>query len=314
MFILKYKSYLKFLIFLLISILFLSYAGIQIVPGPSGHPLDWQLQLGKIITFPLFLILKGIIAVLFGFWLSKRTIAFSQQNIKRLKHLDATTQSIVINIIQVFVYFIFFITVLDILNLQSSSITFIASAAAFGVSLGLRQIASNLISGFVLLLERSINVGDFVEVKDRGLGFVRRIGTLYTHIELTDGKEVLIPNGDIFSYITANWTLNHKQTRIELDLVINFDQDVSVVRDLCYKVMNAHPYKSKHYEPDVFVDRFGEYGLVLRLYFWLDDIFLGRNRVKSELLFSVCKELQDANIKLPTCCYRLDKNTQITKN
>lgn len=299
-FLTQYKKHIKFLFVLMIAIGFLYISGVHIVPGKTGQVLDWQIQIGGTITFPLFLIVKSMVAVLVGFWLATLTVGFCERNIKHFKQINPTTQSILINIIQIFVYFVFFVMVLDILNFQSSSITVVSGVAVFGLSLGLRQIASNLVSGFVLLLERSINVGDFVETKDQGVGFVRRIGTLYTHIEITDGREIFIPNADIFSHLSANWTLNHRRARIELEIIIDYATDITVVRDICYVAMNNHPCKSEDYEPSFFVDRFGDFGLVLKMHFWLDDIFLGRNRVKSELLMTICTELQKRKIRIPS--------------
>jgi|GEM_PF-5246821 len=296
---------------------FLYISGVHIVPGKTGQMLDWQIQIGGSLTFPLFLIVKSILTVLIGFWLATRTISFFEKNIKHFKQINPTSQSILINIIQIFIYFIFFVAVLDILNFQSSSITVVSGAAAFGLSLGLRQIASNLVSGFVLLLERSINVGDFVETKDQGVGFIRRIGTLYTHVEMTDGREIFIPNADIFNYLSANWTLNNRQARVELEIIIDYETDISVVRDICYTIMNNHPCKSENYEPDFFVDRFGDFGLIIKIHFWLDDIFLGRSRVKSELLTEICTELQKRRILIPsstlTLKKKLIKNSQSSK-
>jgi small-conductance mechanosensitive channel len=299
-FLARHKNYIKFLLFLMIAIGFLYISGVHIVHGKTRHMLDWQIQIGGSIAFPLFLILKSMLAILVGFWLATRTVGFCERNIKHFKQINPTSQSILINILQIFIYFIFFVAVLDILNFQSSSIAVVSGAAAFGLSLGLRQIASNLVSGFVLLLERSVNVGDFVETKDQGVGFVRRIGTLYTHIEITDGREIFIPNADIFNHLSANWTLNHRQARIEFEIIIDYVTDIAVVRDICYAAMNTHPCKSEHHAPSFFVDRFGDFGLVLKMQFWLDDIFLGRNRVKSELLTEICTALQKRKIRIPS--------------
>ena len=306
-FLAQYKRFIRFLFFLMIAIGFLYVSGVHIVPGKPGQMLDWQIQIGGSITFPLFLIIKSILTILIGFWLATRTISFFEKSIKHFKQINPTSQSILINIIQIFIYFIFFVAVLDILHFQSSSIAVVSGAAAFGLSLGLRQIASNLVSGFVLLLERSINVGDFVETKDQGVGFVRRIGTLYTHIEVTDGREIFIPNADIFNYLSANWTLNNRQARIEFEIVIDYNTDIKIVSDICFAVMNAHPCKSEYYEPSFFVDRFGDFGLVIKMHFWLDDIFLGRHRVKSELLTEICTEFQKRHIPIPSSAVQLKK-------
>ena len=307
-FLMRHKKEIKFLFFLMIAIGFLYMSGVHIVPGKTGQMLDWQIQIGGSISFPLFLIIKSMLAILIGFWLATRTVGFCERNIKHFKQINPTSQSILINIIQIFIYFVFFVAVLDILNFQSSSIAVVSGAAAFGFSLGLRQIASNLVSGFVLLLERSINVGDFVETKDQGVGFVRRIGTLYTHIEITDGREIFIPNADIFNHLSANWTLNHRQARIEFEIIIDYDTDIKIVRDICYAVMNAHSCKSEHHDPNFFMDRFGDFGLVIKMHFWLDDIFLGRNRVKSELLTEICTELQKQKIHIPSSVQIQRKN------
>ena len=305
------KKDVKFLLFLTVAFAFLYLSGIHIVPGKNGHILDWQIRIGGAITFPLLFIVKSALAILIGFWLATRMVSFCERNIKHFKQITPTNQSILINIIQIFIYFIFFVAVLDILDFPSNSITFISSAAALGLSFGLRQIVSNLVSGFILLLDRSVNVGDFVETKDQLVGFVRRIGTLYTHIEITDGREIFIPNAEIFNHLAANWTLNNRQARVEFEIIIDYMTDINVVREICYTVMNAHPCRSEHHEPSFFVDRCGDLGLVLKMHFWLDDIYLGRNRVKSELLTEIYTELQKRNITLPSYAQTLSlKNRQ----
>ena len=107
--------------------------------------------------------------------------------------------------------------------------------------------------------------------------------------------------------MSANWTLNHRQARIEFEIVIDYDTDIAVVRDICYSAMNTHPCKSEHHDSNFFVDRFGDFGLVVKMHFWLDDIFLGRNRVKSELLTEICTELRKNNIHIPSLSMQFQK-------
>ena len=299
-FFVQYKRYIKAATFLLISIIFISVAGVSIKQGKTINLLDLQLQIGESITIPLFFIIKGTSVVLVGLWLAIRTISFCERSIRHFTQINLASQSILMNIIQIFVYFIFFIAVLDALNFQASSIAVISGAAAFGLSLGLRQIASNVVSGFVLLLERSINVGDFVETKEKEVGFVRRIGTLYTHLEMTTGKEIFIPNAEIFNQLSANWTLSNREARVDFELVVEYTADIQKIHDICHQIMNVHPCRSEKYEPILFVDRFGDYGLVLKIQFWLDDIFLGRSRVRSELLTEICTVLKANKIHIPS--------------
>ncbi len=312
-FLVPYKNHIKVLLFLVIAFGFLYISGVHIIHDSTQNILDWRIQIGETITFPVFLILKSILIILIGFWLATKTITFCEKSIKHFKQINPTSQSILINIIQIFIYFIFFVSILDLLHFQHSSITVISGAAAFGLSLGLRQIASNLVSGFILLLEHSINVGDFVEMKDQSAGFVRRIGTLYTHIEITDGREIFIPNGEIFNYLAANWTLNHKYARITFEIIIDYTTDINLVKEICLKAINAHPAKSKNRPAEFLVDRFGEFGLIIKLRLWLDDILIGRFQVQSDILSSICEEFKKAKIAIPTIATANKKQAKLQK-
>lgn len=145
---------------------------------------------------------------------------------------------------------------------------FLGGALAIGVGFGAQTLINNFISGVILLCERSIRVGDIVEV-DEQRGKVVRMGFRNSLVSRGDGIEVLVPNSQFLEKKVVNWTLTNDLVRYSISVGVAYGAPPSKVTDLIAQAAAEHPHVIQHPEPDVLLEEFGDNALVFSLQFWM---------------------------------------------
>lgn len=184
----------------------------------------------------------------------------------------------------------------DNLGVSLSALAAIGGVLLVGIGFGLQDLAKDFISGLILLLERPIRKGDFIEVKNNQ-GTVIEIGLRATVINTYDDIDVLIPNGILLNEMVVNRLYGKKKYRIRINVGVGYDSDPELVRDTLISIAKAHPDILETPVPIVFFEHFKESTLGFRLMGWLDDARL-EPRVKSDLHFGVNKAFQEAGIEM----------------
>ncbi|NOY37737.1 MAG: mechanosensitive ion channel [Chlorobi bacterium] len=175
----------------------------------------------------------------------------------------------------------------------------IAGSAALlvGVGLGLQQIFKDIISGFFLLFERTIRVGDVVETEGF-IGKVQDIGIRTSSILTRDNIVMIIPNSRFIEGNVINWSTLDEQTRFHVEVGVAYGSDVRKVEALLISCATNHPDISKRKKPFVFFKNFSESSLDFALYFWTVKGF-EVERIKSELRFSINETFRKNDISIP---------------
>lgn len=184
----------------------------------------------------------------------------------------------------------------DNLGVSLSALAAIGGILLVGIGFGLQDLAKDFISGLIILLERPIRKGDFIEVKNNQ-GTVIEIGLRATVINTYDDIEVLIPNGVLLNEMVVNRLYQGNNYRIRIYVGVSYGSDTELVRDTLINVAKAHPDILETPTPIVFFEDYGESVLKFRLMGWLDDARL-EPRVKSDLHFAVDKAFRAAKIKM----------------
>ncbi|TVV71030.1 mechanosensitive ion channel family protein [Sphingomonas solaris] len=182
-------------------------------------------------------------------------------------------------------------------GLDLSSLAFIAGALSVGVGFGLQPVVANFVSGIILLIERPIKVGDWIEVGAYS-GHVRRIAFRSTHIETFDRHEVIIPNSDLISGSVTNLTYAGSLGRITLPVGIAYDSDLEAARTLLLKVLTDHDRVLDRPEPSVVLDSLGDSAINLKAMCFVENVNQ-RLSVRSDLYFAILKALDQAGITIP---------------
>ncbi len=178
-----------------------------------------------------------------------------------------------------------------------SSLTVLAGAFGIGIGFGLQHIFNNIVSGFILLLERPIQIGDTVEVGQL-IGNVKTIGIRASCIRTFDGAEVIVPNGQLISNEVVNWTLSDQKRRIEVFTGVAYGSDPHLVKNLFEKVLKDHTDIIDDPTPKVFFKGLGDSALEFRLLFWTSN-YHEWVRIQSEVVFAIHDVLYKEGISIP---------------
>ncbi|MCF2948569.1 mechanosensitive ion channel [Paraglaciecola aquimarina] len=247
------------------------------------HPFT----VGEVIVAPIL--------VLIGIFIAKWLIS---KIVNRLIRNGANPDFIhlVKRIASVLVIVLLSITILDFLNVPITAFAFLSGAIAIGFGFGAQNIINNFISGWILIWERPIKIGDFLEVES-AKGIVEEINTRSTRVRRTDGVHMLIPNSKLLENTVINWTLIDTMTRSTLTVGVAYGSPVKLVAELIKQTVDEQDEILKSPKPTVIFDDFGDNSLVFVTYFWVNakaesDIRL----VKSNMRFRMDELFAKHNI------------------
>jgi len=162
-----------------------------------------------------------------------------------------------------------FITTLGMLQIPITALAFISGAVAIGVGFGAQNVINNLISGWILMSERPVRIGDFVELDDNR-GTVETIGNRSTRIRRIDGVHLLVPNSQLLERMVVNWTLVDKKFRTTVRVGVVYGSPVRLVETLLYRAVKEHAETLKEPAPVVIFEDFGDNALIFDVFFWCE--------------------------------------------
>ncbi len=187
---------------------------------------------------------------------------------------------------------------LDSTGLDLTSLTLVGGAVGIGVGFGMQSIASNFVSGLVLLLERPVKVGDRVEVGHLN-GDVIRIGGRSTWVRTNDNIIVVLPNSEFIIKPVINWTATDRQVRFSLPFGVAYSSDLEEVRSVVLQTAIDHPDVLDEPAPDVILIRFGDNAVNFDLRFWTISRVQTPIDLKSELYFAIFAAFREHGIEIP---------------
>lgn len=187
-------------------------------------------------------------------------------------------------------------TILDTLNLPLGAFAFVSGAVAIGVGFGAQNIINNFISGWVLMWERPVRIGDFIELgEDRGE--VEAIHSRFTRIKRVDGVRMLVPNSALLESTVVNWTIIDRDVRASVVVGVRYGSPTELVRELMKGVVDEHPKILKEPASHVLFMDFGDNALIFEVFFWVkaEQIFNVR-RARSDIRFAIDKVFREHGI------------------
>ena len=164
---------------------------------------------------------------------------------------------------------IVFLTALSLLNIPLTAFAFITGAVAIGIGFGAQNILNNFISGWILMTEKPIRIGDFVEIDDMH-GVVEGIGTRSTRIRRVDGVHLMVPNSQLLEQIVINWTLVDRMIRSKVRVGVAYGSPVRRVEELVGQAVREQEEINVEPAPVVVFEDFGDHALIFETYFWCD--------------------------------------------
>ena len=263
----------------------------------AGVPLQWSAPLPGVALslVQIFLLIALLIVV---FWVSSRTKRFLFTRFLANSGLDRSLQYAISQVVSNAVLVIGIFIVLENTGIHLGALTVFAGAVGVGVGFGLQNIASNFISGLVILAERPITIGDRIEVAGLA-GQVQQIRARSTVILTNDNITMIVPNTKFIDSPVTNWTYGDPRVRFRLPVGVAYGSDVNKVREALLAVGRENPNTLKDPAPSVFLEKFGENSIDFELVVWSSEMSSRPRRYRSDLNFVIEEKLREAGIEIP---------------
>ena len=257
------------------------------------------------ITLSLYGVARVVVFGAILFWLGRISNQTGQRIIRQQVKWDIGTREVFAKLYQVTLIFIVILLLLQIMGINLTALAVFGGALGVGLGFGLQSIASNFISGMILLLDRSLSVGDYIELADGQKGIIRELNMRSTTLETFDGKDVMVPNEQFITTSFINWThKNHKQ-RYSIEFQVSYSTDLHALFDLLREVVSSHPKVISgdavpiEEKPDAEIAGFGDSGVNILIEFWMQGIDDGENRVGGDLYLMIWDALKENDIEIP---------------
>ena len=238
----------------------------------------------------------ALITLIIGFVFVKRIILFWIRGLLARAHLKETTTAAVEKIINYIIIFLIVLLALRVVNIPLTLFTFLGGAVAIGVGFGAQNLINNFISGFIVMAEQPIKIGDLIEIEGT-FAMVEEIGARCTRIRTGANVHILVPNSSFLEKNIINWTLSDKEVRTQVTVGVNYGSPVREVERIMLQVAEEHQRIRKAPKPFVLFNDFGDNALIFDLYFWVSmSRIMDRRIIESDIRFRIDELFREAEI------------------
>lgn len=241
---------------------------------------------------------KALVAGIIIFWVTFGLSRFLEARIHKSKALTPSVQVLTAKLVRVGLISAAVLIILSNSGINITAFAVFSGALGVGIGFGLQKIVSNLISGIILLLDRSIKPGDVIEV-GQTYGRVNAMGARYASVITRDAMEFLIPNEDLITQQVINWSYSSKNVRLRAPIGVSYDTDIPTALKLIEGAAKDVPRVLSNPAPKCLMRGFGDSAIDLELRFWIADPEEGCRNVTSEVLVSVWKLFKKEGINVP---------------
>lgn len=265
----------------------------------SAKLTNTVVQLGN-ISFSIMALVRGLIAGSLLFWLGRWSNDQSNAFLSKQDEMRPATRTLAIKAAEIVIFGVAFLLLMNIMGISLTSLAVLGGAIGVGLGFGLQKIASNFISGVILLLEGQATVGDFVELDGGEAGTIVKMTARAAILETFDGRWIVIPNEDFITTRVVNYSDSGSANRYEAAFSVSYDTDINKVPAIVEAAVATHPgVENLPFPPDCELRGFGESGVDFAVEFWVNGLDDGKNKFSSDVLFLVWNALKDNNIEIP---------------
>lgn len=252
------------------------------------------------LSFNLLWLLKFIALAGLIFWFGRWSNDQSSSFIKKQDDMRPATRQLAEKSAEIAIFGIAFLVLMNIMGIPLTSLAVLTGALGVGIGFGLQKIASNFISGVILLLEGQATVGDYVELDGGEAGTIIKMTARAAILETFDGRWIVVPNEDFIVTRVVNYSDSGSANRYEAPFSVSYDTDINLIPAIVEKAVLKLDFVLNDPEgPDCELRGFGDSGIDFSLEFWVNGIDDGRNKYTSQVLFAIWNALKDNNIEIP---------------
>ncbi|MEL6289147.1 MAG: mechanosensitive ion channel domain-containing protein [Pseudomonadota bacterium] len=257
------------------------------------------------IRFSAYGVVRTLLFGVILFWLGRASNRTGKRVIRAQQAFDIGTQEVLAKLLEIFIYVAIFLVLINIMGLDLTALAVFGGALGVGLGFGLQQIAANFISGLIILLDRSVTVGDYIELEDGRAGTLRELTMRSATLETFEGKDIMVPNEKFITTSFVNWTHNNQKQRYSLTFQVAYATDLEKLFDIVRDIVVSHPQVLSGDDlplaerPDAEIKSFDDSGITILVEFWMNGIDDGDNRVGADLNMMIWTALKTHGIQIP---------------
>jgi len=266
--------------------------------APTMSALDSiGVVIGGLRVTPL-LVIKTSVLLMLTLWAANALSDFLDRRVRSTADLTPSIQVLIGKLIRLLLITFAILIALSTVGIDFSALAFFSGAVGVGLGFGLQKIVSNLVSGIILLADKSIKPGDVITVGDN-FGWVTNMGARYTSVVTRDGREFLIPNEDFVTQRVINWSYSNDEVRLDVEFGVSYAADPHKVCALAVKAAASVERVLVAPSPVCHLKAFGDSSLNFILRFWIRDPVDGVTNVRGKVLLALWDEFKRAGIEIP---------------
>lgn len=243
-------------------------------------------------------VIKGVLSLAVLLWVAIFASRIFEQRINALPSLTPSIQVLCGKLLKIVLITVAIVAALSSIGIDLTAFAVFSGAVGVGIGFGLQKVVSNLISGVILLLDKSIKPGDVIGI-DETYGWIQSLGARYASVVTRDGVEHLIPNEDLITQRVENWSFSNNQVRRKIPVGISYNADVRKAIELCLAAADETPRVLAEPTPRCLLRNFGDSSVDLEIRIWIDDPQNGVSNVQSDLLLRVWDKFHENGIDIP---------------
>ncbi|MDX1737194.1 MAG: mechanosensitive ion channel [Alphaproteobacteria bacterium] len=250
------------------------------------------------MSFSALGVIKGLVAISILFWLFSLIERAARRKIASMTNITPSAKVLLNKFFRVSLVLFAILISMDAMGIDLTALAVFGGAIGIGLGFGLQKVAANLISGVILLVDRSVKPGDVISLGDT-YGRIDKLGGRYVSVITRDGTEHLIPNEELITQRVENWSFSDTNIREKVTISIDYSSDLELAMSLCLDACK---------EVDRIVDTpaarcllldFADNGVLIQVRYWVNDAQNGLGGVRSDFLLQVWKKFHENNIQFP---------------
>ena len=256
-----------------------------------------SVPLGK-QRIDLWMMIHGAFTVFLTVVIALWIAGIIENRLMRVDSIDSSLRIVGIRVAKALLTLIAIVASLALVGIDMTALSVFTGALGVGLGLGLQKIASNYVSGFIILLDRSIRIGNVVQV-GADAGMVTQITTRYTVLKHPGGTEFIVPNETLIGSVVQNQTYSDSRLRLVTTVGVSYSTDIELAMRLMVEAASAQPRVINDPGPKVFLTIFADSAINLELGFWIADPEEGRGNVTSDVNLAIWRAFRENNISIP---------------
>jgi small-conductance mechanosensitive channel len=267
--------------------------------GPAAGLLDAMAVTIGTLRVSALSALKGSVLLMVLLWAANLLARLLEQRLQALSDLTPAMQVLAAKLARIVLLTLAVVLALGAVGIDLTAFAVFSGAIGVGIGFGLQKVVSNLVSGVILLLDRSVKPGDVIEIEEHTYGWITQMNARYVSVVTRDGTEYLIPNEDLITQRVTNWSYSNDLVRLHVPIGVAYGADLRQALALALDAASAVPRVLKEPKPVCLVSAFGESTVNLDLRLWISDPRNGTANVRSEVMLNIWDRYKTHGIELP---------------